>query len=96
MLNHFLSKRLKPFAKPETDIVEYLDRVYLFLDKLEPGSMATVSKLADAESADLFIECVKLFIEEIGQNISFTDNTFSRFIKGEEIDYNLFKTKKYD
>jgi len=67
------------------DLDEYINRVYSYLDRLPVGSVVTVSKVSTEQTRALFVECVKLFIEESNQNISFKDNTFTQFIKYETI-----------
>lgn len=60
----------------------YINRVYRFLDKIKPGQIFSVSRLATKETETLFTATVKLYIQEVKEcDISFIKDDFKQFRK---------------
>jgi hypothetical protein len=51
----------------ESERQQYVDKVYRFLMKLKPGTKILVDAWCKAETRPLFIEVVKMYIDEGGQ-----------------------------
>ena len=53
---------------------EYTKKVWLFLDKIEPGRKYSVDKLAMPENREKFIAAIKLYMDSLPYQGSITFN----------------------
>ena len=57
----------------ESDRQDYVNKVYRFLMRLKPGTKVRIDDLCKPETRILFIEVVKMYIDETGgQEVEFT------------------------
>lgn len=61
---------------------EYTKKVWLFLDKIEPGRKYSVDKLATPENREKFVAAIKLYMDSLPYQGSITFNTdYSKFYR---------------
>jgi hypothetical protein len=59
----------------ESDRQDYVNKVYRFLMGLKPGTTISVERFCKAETRLLFIEVVKMYIDERGyQDVEFNED----------------------
>jgi hypothetical protein len=64
----------------------YLNRVYLFLQRLKPGQIYRVSDWATQENTALFVAVIKMYIIEVkGNTIIFIRDDSNQFKKYEQL-----------